>query len=135
VLELKADFTLSGSTLEEMPVNPQIDASFSVEKGILGNFDLVGALQRPAGEVVRGGKTTFETLTGKLNITDHTTRLSELAITSGLLSASGNIDIAPDNSLSGTLALELKASTQSLHGLIKVSGELANPLIASQGRN
>ncbi len=61
---------LQAPSLKTVFADPKVDATFTVERGELNNVDIVRAVQSPARDGVRGGKTRFDSLEGTLQASD-----------------------------------------------------------------
>ena len=68
----------------------------------------------------RGGETHLDALAGSIATHGHAAELNNLVATSGALSASGNVAIAPNRSLSGRVTVDLVSGA--------VGGALGIPL-------
>ncbi|HAJ72182.1 MAG TPA: AsmA family protein, partial [Methylophilaceae bacterium] len=55
-----------------------------------------------------GGETQFDTFSGQLAVTGQQYQLSNMDVSSGLLSANGYVTISPQKKLTGTVEVELK---------------------------
>lgn len=106
------------------------DGRFSVARGSLKRFDLAEAL-REGGQtdnVVRGGSTAFEELSGGLSMNSPSLRLVGLHLASGLLQASGQATVFRKNgSISGGATVELRGSSGVIRAPVSISGSIADP--------
>ena len=67
-LTANATYTLQGTSLQNLFADPRVEASFNVQKGALNNVDIIRAIQAPARDGVRGGKTGFNSLAGTMRL-------------------------------------------------------------------
>lgn len=100
-----------------------------VQQGVLYGFDLAQAVKTLARSGTRGGQTRFEELTGTLIITGKRYQVRQLSVTSGVLSAQGDVDIAPNKRLSGTINVALKGVAGLVAVPLDVSGTLSDPIL------
>jgi hypothetical protein len=130
LLTVSAIYTVEGDALENLFAQPKLDANFSIERGSLNNVDIVRAIQSPSRDGVRGGKTAFNTLAGSLQLANKSYSYRQLQLSSGPMSASGNVDIAPNGELSGRVSAELGSKTVVVaRGTLSVTGNLKNPVL------
>jgi hypothetical protein len=103
--------------------NPRIDATFTVRRGDLDGVDLVRALQAGR-EGTTGGSTKFEELTGVLAIANQRYQYRNLQLSAGILNAVGNLDIAPNQDVSGRVFVELRSQANQLRNNLLITGSL-----------
>ena len=101
---LKADaaFSSSAKTPAKLRDALSLDGPFEVLGGVYQGVDLSRAGEL-GGERRAGDATTFEELRGKIELRGERVRLNQLCIRSPKIVAGGNVDIAPDKTLSGKL--------------------------------
>ena len=104
------------------------DGDFVLQRGVLGNFDLVEAVRRGKG-AVRGGATRYEQLSGRLKITPETVRFADLALASGLLRSGGYLEVSRDGKLAGRLDVEMRGSANTIRMPVAASGTLKEPAL------
>ncbi len=102
---------------------------FTVRHAVLHGIDLVQAV-RTVG-LNRGGETQIDALAGILVTHGRSVQLDNLVATSGLLSATGNVALAPDRSLSGRITVDLASSAAggALGVPLAVGGTLDSPSV------
>jgi hypothetical protein len=107
-----------------------VDATFNIEKGVLNNVDVVRAIQSPSRDGVRGGRTTFNSLTGSMQFAGKNYSFRQLQLASGPMQASGNVDVAANGDLSGRISAELGSKTFVVaKGTLNVTGNLKTPVL------
>lgn len=84
------------------------ETRFTVRNAVVHGLDLAQAVKTVG--LSRGGETALDTLAGQVVTRGRSVQLSNLVATSGLLSATGNVAMAPDRSLSGRVTVDLAAS-------------------------
>ena len=106
-----------------------MDGAFTVSGGELNNVDLVRALQTARAAGLRGGKTRFDNLTGTLQINGNNYSYRQLQLTSGPMSASGNVDVSA-GALSGRINAELGTKGVVVaRGALAPTGTLRDPVL------
>jgi hypothetical protein len=103
-----------------------LDAPFEVHGGAYHGVDLSKAGDS-AEQPVQGGTTTFEQLSGTLEMRGKHMRLNQLCLRSPGMAAGGSVQIAPDRTLSGKLELSM-AKTGGLVGVpVSLGGTTSEP--------
>lgn len=132
-LNANAKFLMNAKNASQLADYPNIDGDFSVHKGVLHGFDLAKAAQPIMTKEVHGGQTEFDEFNGTFSITGKNIRLRKINITSGLLSASGDVDISPSKKLGGKVYVEVKRGVSLVSVPLKVSGTLQDPVLFPTG--
>jgi hypothetical protein len=105
---LKADaaFSTRAKTAAELAGALVLDGPFEVLGGVYQGVDLarVGEIDR---EDTSADATTFEALHGRIELRGSRVRLQPLCMRSPSLIAGGNVEIAPDKSVSGKLDISV----------------------------
>ena len=129
-LHANVNYTLQGTTLQNLFAEPKVEATFNIEKGVINNVDIVRAIQVPSRDGVRGGKTGFNTLAGSMRLANQSYSYRQLQLVSGPMNAAGSVDIAPNGSLSGRINSELGSKTVVVaRGNLSVTGSLKTPVL------
>lgn len=128
-LEAKAVISSEAADMAGLLAAPQVRATFLVRDGLLGNVDMVRAINAPARSTVSGGQTRFNDFSGYLQLAKGVYQYRQLRLSMGMLSASGAVEIQPDKMISGTVASELKSKTTAIRVPLTVSGSLATPTL------
>ena len=102
---------------------------FTVQGAVIDGLDLVKAV-RTLG-ISRGGQTRLDTLAGQVatqeSVQGRATQLSALNARSGLLAATGQVNIAPDRQLAGRISVDLPGGVLGVP--LQVGGTLAAPQV------
>lgn len=101
---LRADFGAAGSLVDGV----HSETRFTVRNAVVHGLDLARAVKTIG--LSRGGETALDTLAGQVVTRGRSVQLSNLVATSGLLSATGNVAIAPSRALSGRVTVDLAGS-------------------------
>lgn len=101
---LRAELATPGSLVDGV----HSETRFTVRQAVLHGVDLARAVKTIG--LSRGGETALDTLAGQVVTRGRSVQLNNMVATSGLLSASGNVALAPDRALSGRITVDLAAS-------------------------
>lgn len=132
-LNVNARFAMNARNASQLADYPNIDGDFSINKGVLHGFDLAKAAQPIMTKEVRGGQTEFDELNGVFSIAGKNIRLHKLNISSGVLNASGDVEISPSKQLGGKVYAEVKKGVSLVSVPLKVSGTLQDPVLFPTG--
>jgi len=129
--KLTADgqFSGNGKSAEQLIDNPNLNMAFSIADGVINNVDLVQAAKFIPTKGSGGGQTHFDELSGNVQLADKRYRLRNIKVTSGVLSADGNVDIAPNQDLSGTVKVNVKSGINLVSVPLAVFGTVNDPLL------
>lgn len=106
----------------------EAEGRFSFGRGGLRGIDFVEAVRR-SGDIVQGGATAFEQLSGRFRVRQGNVRFSDLSMSSGLMQSRGNLDIAAEARLQGRFELQLKGSANQTRIPIAVTGNVKSPVV------
>jgi len=129
MLDAETRFASTAATADRLIDAVKLDAKFRLAGGTVNGIDLARVIQGAPREGVRGGQTRFEQLVGNLQSGGGAYRFTALRLTSGLMSATGNLAAAEDGQLSGTINLELKSSAGALGSTVLAGGTLNEPVL------
>ncbi|MES2877706.1 MAG: AsmA family protein [Pseudomonadota bacterium] len=104
---LDADTTLAvrSASLGAVPEALQTQSKFTVRQAVVHGVDLAKAVKTVG--LSRGGETPLDTLSGQVTTQGRALQLTQLAASSGVLSASGQVAVAPSRALSGRVNVDL----------------------------
>ncbi len=102
-----ATFSMTGAKLAQLGDAPRLDGSFTVKSGTF-NVDMVETARLMSREHLVGGRTHFDEMIGTVQVENHTQHFRQVKIVSGMLSASGSVDVSTTNQLSGNFSAEIK---------------------------
>jgi len=100
---------------------------FTVRDALVDGIDLQKAVQTVG--LSRGGSTRLDTLAGQVSTQGKSVQLSNLVATSGSLSASGNVAIAPSKALSGRVNVDLTSTKGAIGVPLVVGGTVDAPSV------
>ena len=105
----------------------QSQTRFTVRNALVHGIDLAQAVK--AVGLSRGGETRLDTLAGNVATHGRAVQLTNLVASSGLLSAGGNVAIAPNRSLSGRITVDLASASGAIGVPLAVGGTLDAPSV------
>lgn len=128
--QLDGDSTLSlrAASVGALAESLQTQSKFTVRHAQLHGIDLAQAVKTLG--LNRGGDTSLDVLGGQLTSQGRTLHLTHLTASSGVLSASGNVLVAPSRALSGRIDVNLAAA--ALGGAVGVPLVLGGTLDAPE---
>jgi hypothetical protein len=128
-LQANVSYALQGTTLQNLFAEPRVEATFNIEKGVLNNVDIVRAIQIPARDGVRGGKTGFNSLAGSMRLANQSYSYHQLQLSSGPMNSFGSVDIAPNGNLSGRISTQLGSKNVIVARQSERNGQLKTPAL------
>jgi hypothetical protein len=122
---LRADVAAGASVADAMHTQTR----FTVRGAVVHGIDLAQAVKTIG--LSRGGQTTLDTLAGQVTTQGRSVQLHNLVATSGMLSATGNVSMAPDRTLNGRVSVELAAAAAggAIGVPLSVGGTLDSPSV------
>ncbi len=127
-LDAKTTYSASARAAAQLASALMLDGPFEVKGGAYQGVDLtkVGDL---VGSKGAGGSTRFDELTGKLQVRGRNIKVNELCARSPALVAGGNVEVAPDDKLSGRLDVSV-VKTKGFVGVpVALAGTTSNPIV------
>ena len=106
----------------------QINGEFNLKNGLV-NIDLGNSIRSTSNGEIAAGQTKFNDLSGTIERTDKTYQLKQLKLSSGILSAEGNLDIEEGKNLSGEVISNLKGAHTMSSGPVSLEGTIKNPVL------
>lgn len=116
----RADVPAGGSIADAMHTQTR----FTVRGAVVHGIDLAQAVKTIG--LSRGGQTALDTLAGQVTTEGRHVQLHNLVATSGMLSATGNVNMTPDRRLDGRVSVEVSGA---LGVPLSVGGTLDAPSV------
>jgi hypothetical protein len=131
---LDGDFSFAseGSSVENVLASPKVQGKFKLTDGQISNIDLVAAMQSEGGGS-RAGVTKFNEITGDYGSVERRSNFRQVSLQGGVLRGNGTFDVAPNNALSGRLAIEIRSQVAQDRGSFAVSGTVSRPILKRGG--
>ena len=127
--EGKADangrFSMSGPDAAALAKNAQIEGRFTLNKGVLGSFDLSRAIQTKGKQPQ--GRTLFSEMSGEGVYQAGAVSLRKLNMGAGKMSAAGTLDIAPSGEINGRLVADIETGPRTIHESFGLTGTVTEP--------
>jgi hypothetical protein len=105
-----------------------INGVFQLQNGFV-KVDLGNSIRSLSIGNIAGGQTKFNELSGAIEVTGKTYQLRQLKLSSGILSAEGDLDIGPSKELSGKVISNLKGTHTMASGPVSLEGTIKAPVL------
>jgi hypothetical protein len=105
----------------------RLEGNFTVNKGVLGSFDLSRAIQSGGRQVT--GRTQFTEMNGQAIYNAGAVALRNVNIGAGALNAGASADIAQGGALSGRIVIDVRTSAQALRAILILGGTVKEPQV------
>ena len=105
-----------------------INGVFQLQNGFI-KIDLGNSIRSISTGDITGGQTRFNDLSGVIEVTGKNYQLRQLKLSSGILSAEGNLDIDPNKKLSGQVISKLKGAHTRTSGPVSLEGTIKDPVL------
>ncbi|HEU4708903.1 MAG TPA: AsmA family protein [Methylophilaceae bacterium] len=128
---LFSDGTFSAKSSEpaKLPEHLIANFNFDVKNGVLYGMDLTKAASLLLRQGQKGGETQFDEFSGIVQAKGKLYNFKDLKISSGLMSASGNVKLMPDKHLDGVATVNIKNSATLAEIPLQVSGTVQDPVV------
>jgi len=127
---IDGEVSASAATLSNLAKTLRVDASFEAKRGVISGIDMAETARLASHEHLVGGRTHFDELNGSFVAENGLVRFRSVRITSGMLKASGTLDVAVDGQLSGAFNSEIKM--RSGNNPLTLSGSLSEPKLKAR---
>jgi len=121
-------FSSAAKDADRLMDNINAEFTFKVHDGVLHGLDLIKVASLLTKQTA-GGETSFDDFSGVANVKGHQYHLNNLKLSSGLLSGSGQVVIAENKTLDGTVEVEIKRSVSLVAVPLDISGTVDNPVV------
>lgn len=123
------NFSAKAKDAGNLADNLRADFKFKVNSGVLHGLDLVRVASLLLKQSQGGGETQFDEFSGVLNSAGKQYHLRNLKISSGLLSATGQVKVKPNKALDGTVTVDVKNGMGLAEIPLDVYGTVSNPIV------
>ncbi len=123
------NFSSNAKDIAALAGNLRADFKFKINNGVLHGLDLVRVASLLIKQNQVGGATQFNAFSGLLNVSGKQYHLKNLNISSGLLTATGQVKIKPNKQLDGVVATEIENSAGLAAIPLIVSGSVSKPVV------
>src|SRR5229473_1727708 len=122
-------FWMTGAEPAKLASSGRLEGNFTINKGVLGSFDLSRAIQTGGRQVT--GRTRFTEMNGQAIYNAGAVALRNVNIGAGALNAGASADIAQSGALSGRIVIDIRTSTQALRGILILGGTVKEPRVTN----
>src|SRR5882762_6410158 len=122
-----ARFWMTGAEPAKLASSGRLEGNFTINKGVLGSFDLSSAIQTGGRQVT--GRTRFTEMSGQATYNAGAVALRNVNIGAGALNAGASADIAQSGALSGRIVIDVRTSTQALRAILILGGTVKEPQV------
>ncbi|MDP2759826.1 MAG: hypothetical protein Q8O64_05390 [Sideroxyarcus sp.] len=123
-------FSSHSASLSGLADAMRLEATFEAKRGVINGIDMVETARLLSREHLVGGRTHFDQLNGSVLLENHVLRLRRVKISSGMLNASGSLDISGEGYLSGNFDSEIKM--RAGNNSLVLSGTLKEPRLQAR---
>lgn len=120
-------FSMRSSQPAKLGDAARIDGTFTVNRGVLGSFDLARAVQ--SNGKAASGRTMFSEMTGNGVYDRGAVALRNLTISAGQLNAGASADIAQNGALSGRIVADVRVASQQMRAVLNLGGTVREPQV------
>jgi hypothetical protein len=132
LLTVSGRYALQAQSIDALLAKPIVEATFSLARGELTNIDLVRATQGSGSSTYSGARTTFDVLTGSLQLAAGQHAYRQLQLSSAPLNAQGSVAVTPGGQLSGRVNTEvIAAGAVATRTALTVRGTVKEPQLAN----
>src|SRR4051812_4602620 len=122
-----ARFSMSDADPSKFKDRGRVEGTFSLNKGVLGSFDLSRAIL--TGGRQASGRTPFTEMTGQGVFDRGAVTLRNVTFGAGAMNATANADITPEGALSGRIVADIRTAAQNLRATVNVGGTVGEPQV------
>jgi hypothetical protein len=126
-IEGDGKFLMQAREAKKLFPSQRMNGNFSVHNGTIRGIDMVKLLQG----VDNSGTSSFKDLSGGFSYEMGKTRLKNVRLAAGLVSANGYVDVNANQDLSGRFGVDLTTSVRNVRVDLLISGALKKPHFSS----
>ena len=119
-------FSCKSTLAAALTDTPEITANFTVQNGKINGVELDRAVLSKSSQSLAGGSTRFDKLTGSMKIKDGGYQYRQVVLKSDQFYAEGNVDIQPNQDISGKINANLAAQSRRLQARFDLAGKVNN---------
>ncbi len=125
-LKLAGIFSCQSKLAAALTGAPEISAYFTVQNGKINGVELDRAVLSKNSQSLAGDSTRFDKLTGNVKIKNRGYHYRQLVLKSDQFYAEGNVDIKPNQDISGNINANLAAESRRLQARFDLAGKVNN---------
>jgi hypothetical protein len=120
-------FSMRGTQPAKLGEAARIDGTFTINRGVLGSFDLARAVQSQGRAA--SGRTQFAEMTGNGVYDRGAVALRNVTLGAGQLNAGASADIAQNGALSGRIVADVRIASQQMRAVLNLGGTVREPQV------
>ena len=120
-------FSMRGAQPAKLGETARIDGTFTINRGVLGSFDLARAVQSQGKAAT--GRTQFSEMTGNGVYDRGAVALRNVTLGAGQLNAGASADIAQNGALSGRIVADVRIASQQMRAVLNLGGTVKEPQV------
>jgi hypothetical protein len=120
-------YAMSGTGPGALAESAHLEGSFTIQKGVLGSFDLSRAIQTNGAQ--SAGRTLFNELTAQGVYDGGAVQLRNVVIAAGPLNAGASLDVAVGGGLNGRILADIKTPAKVLRAALAIGGTTQEPAL------
>jgi hypothetical protein len=125
-LNLTGNFSSKSDEAAKIKDNTDVTATFEILNGKINGVDLARAALSSGDKSLAGYATGFDKLTGSVWARDGRFQYRELLLQTAQLQARGDLDIQPNQDISGNISTDLVVQSRRLHNRFDLTGKVDN---------
>jgi hypothetical protein len=118
---------MRGSQPAKLGETARIEGTFTINRGVLGSFDLARAVQSQGKAAT--GRTMFAEMTGHATYDRGAVALRNVTLGAGQLNAGASADIAQNGTLSGRIVADVRVASQQMRAVLNLGGTVREPQV------
>lgn len=125
-LNLTGDFAGTSDAAAKLASKAEVNSSFEIRNGKINGIDLERAVLSSGNKSLAGDATEFNKLTGALKVKGGRFQYKKLMLQAPQLQVQGNLDIEPNQDISGNVSASLVAQSRRLNARFDLTGKAIN---------
>ncbi|MGB7816680.1 MAG: AsmA-like C-terminal region-containing protein [Methylotenera sp.] len=125
-LDLKGNFTSKSPEAAKLAEASHVTANFELRDGKINDTDLARAVLYRGNQSLSGDATHFDKLAGSVQFENGRYQYRKLVLASAQFHARGNMDILPNQDISGKISADLAAQSRRLQASFGLAGKVGD---------
>jgi hypothetical protein len=125
-LNLTGNFSSKSDKAAKISDDSDVTANFEIGNGKINGIDLARAVMSRGDKSLAGYATNFDKLTGSLRAKGGHFQYKKLLLQAAQLQVQGNLDIQPNQDISGSISANLVAQSRRLQTRFELTGKVSN---------
>jgi hypothetical protein len=125
-INLTGNFAGASDVAAKLASESEVNSSFEIHNGKINGIDLERAVLSSGDKSLAGDATDFNKLIGALKVKGGRFQYKKLLLQAPQLQAQGNLDIEPNQDISGNVSASLAAQSRRLQARFDLTGKVNN---------